>query len=96
MLKSKSIDEKVDIFYNIVKVSMKCIPIKRVKISTKDKQWITPVLKLLITKRWNAFRGKNFDLYNYYKKKINFEIKKAKAPIVQNLLAQRTKQCGML
>ena len=59
MLKSKSIDEKVDIFYNIVKVSMKFIPKKRVKISTKDKQWITPVLKLLITKSWNAFWGKN-------------------------------------
>ena len=58
MLKSKPIDEKVDIFYSIVKVSMKCIPKKRVKISTKDKQWITPVLKRLITKRWNAFREK--------------------------------------
>ena len=37
--------------------------------TAKDKPWMTPLLKDLITQRWNAFRSKNFVEYNRLKKK---------------------------
>ena len=35
--------------------------------------------------------GKNFDLYNYYKKKINFEIEKSKSAYYAKLISSKNK-----
>ena len=71
-------DLKCEAFYNIVKAAMKVIPTKTVTISSKDKPWITPLIKSMITNRWNAYRKKNWPVYNHLKDKVKLEIQKAK------------------
>jgi hypothetical protein len=76
---SLSIDNKCIVFHaKLKKASDKCIPVSFVKCTPRDKPWITPLVKDLINKRWNAFRLKNFVLYNRLKIKVRCEIKKAK------------------
>ena len=73
-----SVDEMCDIFYNILYASISVIPFEMVTLTKRDKPWITPVLKLLIQKRWQAFRTQNWALYNHYRLKVKDEIRKAK------------------
>ena len=54
------------------------IPCEVVFLSPCDKPWMTSILKLLIEKRWRAFREKNWPVYRHYKEKVSVEIKKAK------------------
>jgi hypothetical protein len=75
---SCSVDECVDIFYEHFNQAMSVIPVSFVKMSSKTKPWITPVLIELINKRWLAYRNKNFVLYNHYKVKVKQEIIKSK------------------
>jgi hypothetical protein len=49
-----------------------------VVITNKDKKWMTPLVKLLITRRWNAWRSGNLHLFNHFKLKVSQEIHKAK------------------
>jgi hypothetical protein len=46
--------------------------------TSTTKPWITPVVIHLINKRWQAFKDKNFVLYNHYKHKVKYEISKSK------------------
>lgn len=57
----------------------KCIPTSYVRFSSKDKPWITPVVKDLINQRWAAYRAKNFPLYTHLKNKVKEEIEKSKS-----------------
>ena len=79
------IDEKCDLFYKMLKPALDCIPFTYVEMTSRDKPWITPVLKLLINRRYNAYRKGQFQLYNHLKKKVKVEILKAKAAWVQNM-----------
>lgn len=73
-----SVDFKLTKFYESLYSCLSVIPREVVFLSSSDKPWMTPILKLLIEKRWRAFRDKNWPLYRHYKEKVSAEIKKAK------------------
>lgn len=80
-----SIETKCDLFYSFVSRAQSCIPHSEVIITSRDKPWITPTLKLLINHRYEAYRQRHFDKYNHYKAKIKVEITKAKSAWLQKL-----------
>ena len=73
-----SVDDMCENFYCLFDWCLSAIPCEIVFFSSTDKPWMTPVLKLLINKRWTAFRERNWPLYKHYKAKVTTEIKKAK------------------
>lgn len=74
-----TLDEKTELFHKKLKdVFMRCIPQARVTCTNKDKPWITNVIKDMINKRWDAYRKRNFQLFNHLKLKIRTEIFKSK------------------
>ena len=75
---SHNVDSKCKFLEEAISSAVSVIPKYSVKITSKDKQWITPLCKLLIERRWLAFRKKNFILYHHYKLKVKTEISKAK------------------
>ena len=77
-LDATSVDDKCEKFYETLIWPLSAIPCELVYFSTKDKPWVTPVLKLLINKRWDAFRQKKWALYKHFKAKVVVELKKAK------------------
>lgn len=76
--RSDSVDDAVDKFYHVLHECASIIPCEVVSFSPKDKPWITPLLKLLIGKRWDAYRQKNWQLFNHYRLRVNKEKAKAK------------------
>ena len=68
---------------NIPKESVVCTP--------RDKPWITPFIKSLINKRWQAYRTHNFILYNHYKHKVKHEIDKARLSFASKINKQGSK-----
>jgi len=80
-----SIDLKCDLFYGMVNESLKCIPFSLVRMTERDKPWITPVLKVLINLRYDSYRQGQFEKYKHYKAKIRREITKAKAAWMEKL-----------
>ena len=74
----ESLDIKCEIFHGILERSMSKIPFDYVQMTEKDKPWITPLVKMLINKRYTAFRNKQFDLYHHYKKKVKNAINESK------------------
>jgi hypothetical protein len=73
-----SVDDKCNFFNSRISECMKEIPISYIPTSTKDKPWITPLIKHLIHKRWYAFRCRDFLKYNNLKKLIKIKINQAK------------------
>jgi len=67
-----------NLFYELIKPSLESIPKISIGMTSKDKTWITPLTKMLIQKRWDAYRNKDFARYNHYKQKAFIEIQKAK------------------
>ena len=49
-----------------------------VKLSRKDKPWVTPKLKVMFNDKWDAWRNKNIDKFIHLKTKIKDEIAKCK------------------
>lgn len=72
--RENDIDKKLNIFYDILKDSLSTIPKTTVSMTSRDKPWMSPLLKHLITLRWNAYRARNFNVYNHLKSKIKSEI----------------------
>ena len=56
----------------------KFFPLKKIDISSSDKEWITPNIKNMIKERHKAHLAQNIDLRNHLEKKIRSEIRKAK------------------
>ena len=54
------------------------IPQETVFLTAKDQCWMTPLTKLLINRKWSAYRSKDWNLYHHLKRKAKEEIKKAK------------------
>ena len=76
---SKDVNEMCSLFYDLVDDAVShTIPCEYVTFTSRDKPWMTPILKTLINKRWRAFRAGNMGLYNHYKGKVKTEIEKAK------------------
>ena len=71
------------------------IPRTSIAISKKDKPWITPILKHLINLRWQAYRARNFVLYNHYKNKIKSEIIAAKQNRLNKLISTNKNPKGL-
>jgi hypothetical protein len=71
-------DIKCDLFYATMKEAMQTIPKKVVMMSKHDKPWMNPVLKDIITRRWNAYRQRNWPLFNHLKHKVRLMIEHAK------------------
>ena len=72
------IDMKCDLFYEYLNDAMKMIPRRRVFLTSSDAAWMTPLVKLLIDRRWDAFRRRDWNLYKILKIKVRNEIFKAK------------------
>lgn len=72
------IDTKCDIFYEFMYDALKSIPQKTVYLTNNDAPWISPLLKILINRRWEAYRARNWPLFNNLKAKVKQEIAKAK------------------
>ena len=74
-----NLDEKCEYFHSSIKNCInEHIPSHTVTYSDRDKPWITPLTKHLINLRWNAYRAKNFSVYNHLKYKVKNEIQKSK------------------
>ena len=73
-----NVDDMCARFYDMFYSAAANIPSENVTMSARDKPWITPLLKLLINKRWAAYRTNNWNLYQHYKVKVKEEIIKAK------------------
>ena len=53
-------------------------PLQKIIFSSSDKEWMTPKIKGMIAKRQKAHKAENFELRNYFAKKIRLEIRNAK------------------
>ena len=83
LYREPDIDNKCTIFYSELSKCVNKIPKITVKMSTRDKPWITPLLKYLINQRWQAYRDRDFPKYNHFKNKVKSEILKAKTQWVE-------------
>ena len=74
-----SCQEKYDLFYNILLVCLDIFfPKVKVKIHCRDKTWITPDLKTLISKRQQALADGNTCQYQQLQNPVNRAVKQAK------------------
>ena len=60
------------------------IPCDMVEMKKSDKPWMTPVLKNMINKRFEAYRRRDFKLYSHCKLKVKQEIETAKKQQCKN------------
>jgi exonuclease III len=54
------------------------IPMHFVRMTDNDKEWLTPLTKLLIQERWNAYRSRDWEKFHHFKNKVKKEIFHAK------------------
>ena len=65
------VNAKCDIFQQtLYECFSTCIPSVDVFVSSKDPPWLNPVLKHIITKRWEAFRSGNIAYYKMLSAKV--------------------------
>ena len=73
------VDTKCKLLHDFLSdVVQQCIPVRMVTMNEKDKPWMTPLVKHAIQMRWDAYRRRNFSLYNHWKVKVKELVKKAK------------------
>jgi len=84
----KDVDEMVHTFYVFMNYCSQEIPRKKVYLKSNDAPWITPVIKLLIQKRWVAYKKKDFNQYEHYKAKVKREIVRSKTQWANNIKAK--------
>ena len=77
------VDRKTSIFYERINKALLQIPFEFMEMTITDKPWLTPKLKLLINKRYQAFHSKDWLLFHHFKTKIKKEIAKAKTAWLQ-------------
>ena len=102
------VNEQCSTFHNCLTSLLNlCIPTRMIPLTDKDKDWMTPITKMLIMDRWTAFRRRNWPLYNHLKHKAKEEIAKSKTIWAEKLMRtsnglwklvskQRRVQCGGL
>ena len=76
----------------IVQLLDKTIPQHSVVLTTNDKNWMTPLTKLLINQKWEAFRMRDWTKYAHLKAKVKIEVTKAKTVWCKKL---RTSKNGL-
>ena len=74
-------ENEIDIQFHSIMTDMinVCVPQHQVAISANDKDWIMPITKHYINKRWEAVRHKDWPRYEHFKEKVKIEIKKSRA-----------------
>jgi hypothetical protein len=72
------VNKMCDILYSHLYYAISMIPAETIMITTNNKKWITPLLKLLINRRWKAWRSGNMFLYCHYRDKVKNAVYKAK------------------
>ena len=78
-LSSADLDDKCDFLHDLLSEMVKSsIPTRTVSMTESDKPWMTPMVKHAIQMIWNAYRQKNFALYQHWKRKVKVLITKAK------------------
>ena len=82
-------EAKCSFFYENFHNARSSIPCTVVEMKNSDKPWVTPLLKHMINKRFQAYRSKDFSLYNHLKVKVKKEISKAKLLWSNKLLQQK-------
>jgi hypothetical protein len=75
---SADVEDMCKRFYELFNDALESIPTQYVAMSSLDKPWMTPILKLLIDRRWRAYKDRNWKLFAHYKAKVKEEICKAK------------------
>ena len=76
---SDSCETKCNVFHDLLAAYVNLyIPQYTVSFTIRDKPWITPLLKLFIQRRWDAYRNRDFNAYHYWKSKVKKEIINAK------------------
>lgn len=89
--RNMSVDEMCNTFhYQLHCLLISSIPRKTVRLSQRDKEWMTPLTKSLINARWNAYRNKDWEKYEHLKRKVKDEILKAKRITAEKLLETST------
>ena len=79
-----SCQDKCDLFYNLFLLGLDTfLPKKSVKVHCRDKPWITPDLKKLISERQRALTAGNRKLYNQLRNDVRSAIKYAKPSYFQ-------------
>ena len=73
------IDIKCDFFHEtLLSLSSRCIPVTYVEIKESGKPWMTPLVKFAIQQRWDAYRRRDFNMFNHWKVKSKTLIESAK------------------
>ena len=83
---SNDCQEMLNIFNKVIHIGLDILmPIKRVRVNTRDAPWMTDNLKSLIIKRQKAFHehGGESPQYKFYRNKVNRERKSVKASLYQ-------------
>lgn len=73
-----SLDDMCVKFYSILHDCLDSLPYDMIKIKSNDKPWMNAVVKVLINKRYRAYRTRNWSLYYHYRSKVTAAIAKAK------------------
>ena len=72
------IDKKCIKFYDFMKDSLSAVPVNEIYLTNTDAPWMTPFLKHLINKRWEAYRLRQWGLFCSLKVKVKEKILVAK------------------
>lgn len=83
-----SLDKICELFYHHLHESLYKLPVNYVKRSNNDPPWMTNVVKVLINKRYQAYRQKDWRLYAHYKEKVKTAIFIAKRSWGNQLLKE--------
>ena len=59
LLNDLDTENACNVFYDIFRSSLSATPRNLVNFSGREKPWITSVIKVLINKRWSAYRKKD-------------------------------------
>ncbi|XP_035691380.1 uncharacterized protein LOC118426221 [Branchiostoma floridae] len=74
-----NVDQKVERFYSIVCPLLdKTVPLKKGKVTSQDKPWITPHIKRLIAERQKTYMSGNTGAYQKLRNKVQRCLKSAK------------------
>lgn len=86
LLNEGGLNETCDLFYRILHQCLTVFPVDMIKRTCRDKPWISATIKVLINKRYKAFRQKDWSLYKHYRDKVKMEIYNAKRSWSQRLI----------
>ena len=80
MYHMNSCNDQFQYFSSVVNdIIEKYLPLKRMKVDSSDKPWISPEIKDLIPKRQAAWNSGNMDAFRLYRNKINALCKSARS-----------------